>query len=131
NELDATTISRMTKWVLGELLRLKSTMTADETEQLLHRVVQTDLPWLWTVDGRDRLLQRSLKAEERVLVLLLARSPRSVADLQAAAEYTHTSRFKTIVRGLHKRALLDMAADGTCRISPLGESAARELVASR
>lgn len=128
NELDATTISRMAKWVLGEIVRLKSGLSADETEALLHGIVQRDVPTLWLVDGRERILDRGLDAKDKVLVLLYARSPRTADELREAIEYTNKTRFKKLLGELHRAKLVDVGADKRVHLSPLGEAAAEGLL---
>lgn len=128
NEMDATLIMYTVKWVLAELVRLKSGLPPDETQKLIDSIVEEQCPLIWKDGDITTILIPRMKAREQLLVLLYDRSPIPDTELQQAIEYSSRSAFRSIVRKLHKQKLLYYHDDGNCRLSPVGVLAAEHVI---
>lgn len=128
NEIDASLILHSAKWVLAELIRLNAPATT-RIEHLLHEIVERRLESIWEINGTKRVLDLDLTAEEKILVLLLQKSPQSEADLRRSIEYKNDSRFKAKVQSLHTNRLIERHSSGNCFLSPTGTAAAEGLLA--
>jgi hypothetical protein len=128
NEMDATFILYSVKWVLAELVRLNSTLSLQETQILISQIVEREMSLLWKEENFTRVLSTRLRARDKVLVLLLDSSPRSDSELQATIEYTSATKFKKVLRELHRERLIEYRESGECFISPLGSAAAEAII---
>lgn len=121
NEMDATFILYSAKWVLAELIRMKSQMNPGQTQQMVDEIMERHIPIIWEKDGNEIVLVPGMLAREQALILLYKRSPRKVDELRRVIEYKNLTQFKTIIRVLHRRdKLVYLAQDGNCHITPLG-----------
>jgi predicted transcriptional regulator len=73
-------------------------------------------------------LQDGLKFEDKVLVLLLQRSPQLETELQRSTEYRNVSRFGAKLQALHNERLIERSA-GKCFLSPKGSVVAERVLA--
>jgi hypothetical protein len=128
NEMDATLILYTVKWVLAELLRLKSGLSPDQTQAMLDNIVERQCSLIWKEGNITWVLASSMTARDQILVLLYDTSPRTDSELQQIAEYTNPTNFKKILKRLHKQKLVFYHADGNCRLSPNGIPVAEEII---
>jgi hypothetical protein len=120
NEMDSTYILYTVKWVLAELARLASGLTVPETQKLIDSITERKMDIVWKETDFTRILHTSIIARDKILILLYDQSPRGDKELQAIIEYSNKSKFKGILRALHKQRLIEYKADGLCIISPTG-----------
>src|SRR6266480_624951 len=123
NEMDATFILYSVKWVLAEIVRLASGASVADTQRAIDEIVERQLSILWKHGDITRVLDTSVKTPGQILVLLYDKSPQTDAELLSATEYSNASKFRGILRDLHKRRLINYQ-DGECAISPSGLAAA-------
>jgi len=128
NEMDATFILNSVKWVLAELVRLKSGLSTSETQDLLDAIVERHCPLIWKESGIITILRPKMKARDQILVLLYDRSPIRDTELQQIIEYKNATEFGKLLRSLHKARSIYYHEDGNCRISPNGLQAAEILI---
>jgi hypothetical protein len=128
NEMDATFILYTVKWILAELVRLKSGLSVPETQKLIDAIVERQSALIWKEGGITSILVPRMKARDQILVLLYNRSPITDQELQRVVEYSNITNFKKILRTLHNDKLIYYHADGKCRISPQGLTAAEEII---
>jgi hypothetical protein len=128
NEMDATFILSSVKWVLAELLRLKSGLPTSQTQDLLDAIVERHCPIIWKESGIVTILRPKMKAQDQALVLLYDQSPIQDSELQQMIEYKSTSTFKKLLKALHKAKAIYYHEDGNCRISPKGVQEAETLI---
>lgn len=128
NEMDATLILYKVKWILAELLRLKSGLTLDETQAMLDKIVERQCSVIWKEGNITWILATGMSAREQVLVLLYDNSPKMDTDLQDIIEYSNSTNFKKILKRLHQQKLIFYHQDGNCRLSPLGIRVAEEII---
>jgi hypothetical protein len=120
NEMDSTYILCTVKWVLAELVRLASGLNVQETQKLVNSITERKMELLWKDNDITRILDKSLKAREQILVLLYDQSPRRDEELQSIIEYSNKSKFRGILKKLHGQRLIEYMADGKCILSPKG-----------
>jgi len=128
NKMDSTLILGNAKWVLAELVRLVSGLKPEETQALVDAIVERKLDMLWKHGDITRVLNTNLKTHEEVLILLLDRSPQTVAELQKATEYARADRFRKILQELHKTRFIEVTADGRCIITDKGTLEAEKIL---
>jgi len=127
-KIDASLILHSAKWVLAEIVRLNSTQSAQETERLLDDIIERKLDAVWEINGTSRIIIDGLTIDEKVLLLLLRRSPQTEGALLDATEYRNQSRFAAKLKELHDQRMLERSK-GKCFISPKGRVAAENLLA--
>lgn len=128
NEMDATLILYTVKWVLAEMLRLKSGQTTDQTQAMLDKIVERQCSLIWKEGNITWVLAADMPTRDQILVLLYDNSPRTDAELQGITEYTNSTNFKKILKRLHKQKLIYYHLDGNCRLSPIGVPKAEEII---
>lgn len=128
NEMDATFILYTCKWVLAELIRLKSGLSPDQTQSMLDKIVERQCSVIWKEGNITWVLSPQMKARDQVLVLLYDSSPRTDAELQGIVEYSNSTNFKKILKRLHTQKLIYYHSDGNCRLSPTGIPMAEEII---
>lgn len=128
NEMDATFILYSVKWVLAEIVRLNSTLSIEDTQSVIAQIVERELSLLWKEEGFVRVLHTKMRAREKVLVLLYDSQPRTDAELRDIAEYVSVSKFRGVLRDLHRERLIEYRPGGECFISPLGRSTAEAII---
>ncbi len=119
NEMDSTYILYSVKWVLAELIRLKSSFSIPETQKLIDAIVERRIDIIWKFNGTSRILNAGIKTEEKILILLYDTSPQSELQLLKATGYTNSTNFAIILLKLHKLILINYE-DGFCMLSPKG-----------
>lgn len=128
NEMDATLILYAVKWVLAELIRLKSGLSLEETQALLDGIVERQSPLIWKEGSITWVLSPGMKTRDQILVLLYDRSPRTEKELREITEYANPTNFRSILRKLHKEKLVHFGKPGDCNLSPSGINAAEEII---
>lgn len=128
NEMDSTYILYTCKWVLAELVRLESGMTASETQAVVDSIVERRMEILWKHEGITRVLEDGLTAKEQVMVLLYDCSPQSEEELRMTIEYKNASNFKKILRDLHANRLLEYSSTKPIQITTKGLVHAEALI---
>jgi hypothetical protein len=94
NEMDATLILYNTKWVVAEVVRLESGLSPTETQREIDRVIERQTSLIWKDGDIVRVLDKSLKAGEQVLLLLYDTSPQMAEELRDRCEYKNPTNFK-------------------------------------
>jgi len=70
NLMDATALVAMSKWVVAELVRIFHAVPIDEAQRLVDTVVERTLPIVWKVGTTVRVLNPTMSAKDKALVLL-------------------------------------------------------------
>jgi hypothetical protein len=131
NEMDATLILYSVKWVLAEILRIESGLAPSDTQKAIDRIVERQTALIWKEGAIVRVLDRSLKTRDEVLLLLYDRSPQNEEELRTTCEYKNVSDFRKILRRLHTDKLVFYGPDRVCLIMPPGVKTAERIVRSR
>ena len=111
NGIDIATMARTADWVVCELIRINHGLSLEEAQDMVDGISVRQLPTIWEVAGKKRVLKDGLKAKDQALLLLYS-SPDSAVlleDLCDWVEYSNPRMFKsTIIKDLHKQRFLDI-----------------------
>ncbi len=123
NHMDAVCVLQMSKWILGELVRIFHGVSTETAAAAVDAIVERTVPIVWEVGGKLRVLQPEMSMKDRTLVLLYhSAEPVSESDLVTWVEHSNASVFRRdVLRSAHKKKLLEYdAGASTIQISPLG-----------
>ncbi|MBQ6874550.1 MAG: hypothetical protein IJO24_09695 [Clostridia bacterium] len=127
NRMDASVLLSNTKWVLAEIFRQISTMSFEETEEIVNSIMCKESSIVWDTGNCLRILDTKMSCKNKVLCLLYMKDGQSDTDLQKSIEYKNTTEFKHVLRLLHKEKFIEYA-DSKCIISPKGLTEAENLL---
>lgn len=124
NEIDAATLVRVADWCVCELLRLFYAVSLEDAQAILDARAVRQLPHVWTVVGRKRILDTSLDYRSQTLLLLYTDPQTAIAaeDLFQWTEHSNYSYYKRdVLRALHRARLVEYDQEtDTVIISPTG-----------
>ncbi len=130
NEMDATAVLYMSKWLLAELVRVRHTLTTSEAEVLVESLVERQVPVVWTGEDKKRVLRPGLTWKQNTLLLLLSEAGEvAEADLYGWLEHPSLKNFRgAVLRPGHKERLWEYNEDRrTVTLLPPGVEAGEEL----
>lgn len=123
NHMDAVCVMEMSKWILGELVRMFHGVSTENATAAVDAIVERTLPIVWEVGGRLRVLEPQMSMKDKALVLLYhCTAPVTEADLVDWVEHSNASVFRRdVLRPAHSQKLLEYDADACIvQISPRG-----------
>lgn len=124
NEIDAATYMRVADWCVCDLVRLYHSVSLEEAQDILNAISTRQLPEVWNVAGKRRVLEPSLSYKDQVLLLLHGDEETGVAseDLFMWVEHPRERDFKaSVLRLLHKARFIEFSeADQMVILSPTG-----------
>jgi hypothetical protein len=123
NHMDAICVLEMSKWVLGELVRIFHAVSTEEAAHAVDAIVERTLPIIWEVGGKLRVLEPNMSMTDKTLVLLYHSSgPVAEGHLLTWVEHSNASVFRRdVLRPAHKKKLLEYDSEShTVQISPRG-----------
>ena len=122
NQQDGTVVVAMSQWIMAELVRVFHKVDLVTASAAVETLVQRTIPLIWEVNGSLRVLNPSLSARDKSLVVLYSVSGMTARKLAVVIEYKNLSRFRHRVVGkAHAEKLLnfDPQTDEIV-LSPLG-----------
>lgn len=124
NAIDGATITRVADWIVCELIRIFHTMSLEEADALVSSLSSRDIPDIWEVGGKKRVLRNDLNFKQKTLLLLYASVESAVLaeDLCSWSEYSNFAVYRKSVLGQLDTANFveyDRESD-TVIISPIG-----------
>jgi hypothetical protein len=129
SHMDAVAVLFMSKWLVAELIRVFHNMSTAEAADAVDLLVERELPIVWSVDGKKRVLAEKLTLRDKTLLLLYS-EPGAVAevDLRTWVEAADASSYRrNVLRKAHVERLLEYdEASRTVRLSPKGARYAEE-----
>lgn len=128
NEMDSTLILYSVKWILSEIVRIKSTLSIPETQDLVDKIVERNINIIWKGGEFTRILDNNIPKSEQVLILLYDNSPQDIDTLKESIEYKNKTDFKRLLKKYHTNRLLELSEKEACTISPKGVLKAEELI---
>jgi hypothetical protein len=132
NRIDIAVMARVADWVICELIRIHHGLSLEEAQNLVDSITMRELPTIWEVNGKKRVLKEGLKAADQVLLLLYSSKEKSVlvSDLCSWIEYSNPHTFKTRVIGkLHSQRLVEHDKQTeSVMISPKGVKYVEEIL---
>lgn len=135
NAIDAATAVRCVDWCVAELLRSIHTLSLEEAQAILDSITERELPAVWAVAGKKRVLDAAMSRTEQTLVLLYSDQDVAVLaeDLAAWVEAPRLSDYrKDVLRPLHKRRLVEFDAESdSVVLSPRGVAEAERILSAR
>jgi hypothetical protein len=121
--MDATAVLYMSKWMMAEMVRLFHGTDSITATSAVDLIVERVTPTIWAVDGKYRILDTSLNAKEKTLLVLYhVRAEVSEQELIRWVEHSNPTVFRNnILERGHKEKLLEYdSVHKTVRISPKG-----------
>ena len=124
NSIDASTLARTCDWVVCELIRVFHGLSLEEAQDIVDGLAQRQLPDIWQVAGKKRVMRAGLTAKQQVLLLCYQEPSAAVLaeDLCDWIEYSNLSVFRSqVLQPLHKsrQVEFDKGSDSVT-LSPLG-----------
>lgn len=123
NRMDAVCVLGMTRWILAELVRVFHDVSIEEATAVVDALTEREVPAVWEIGGKKRVLHADLAANDKMLLLLYsAAGVVPVADMIEWLEYGNPSRFKSdLLAKAHRKRLIEFnKKDGTVSLSPIG-----------
>lgn len=124
NSIDIAAMAKTADWIVSELIRINHGLSLEEAQDIVDGISVRQLPAIWEVAGKKRVLKEGLKAKDQALLLLYSNRNSAVLleDLCEWVEYSNPRRFKSLItRELHKQRLLEFDKDSESIIlSPKG-----------
>lgn len=123
NEIDAATAVRIADWCVCELIRLHYSISLEEAQGICDAITERQLPQIWDVFGKRRVLDTKLSYAQQTLLLLYS-NPESVPmeDLFSWTEHSNSAVYRRdVLTPLHKARLIEYDRDTEMvAISPSG-----------
>jgi hypothetical protein len=131
NEMDASLILNSVKWVIAEIIRLKSDLEFDETKKIIGLIIEHEIPILWKYNSVRRILVTKMPTKEKVLVLLYDENPLKEKIIREAIEYKNLTNFKNkIIIPLHKERYIEYnQKNRICYLTTKGSMLAEKIIA--
>lgn len=124
NRVDTLTMAQTADWIVCELIRLFHGLSLEEAQDIVDALSTRQLPLIWEVGGKKRVLKTGLSAAEEVMLLLYADSQMAVLteDLCSWVEYSNPSVFrKKVLQKLHTDRLIEYDTESELvHLSPKG-----------
>ncbi len=124
NEIDAVTATRLADWCICELVRVSQNIPLEDAQLLCDAIAERQLPNVWHVLGRKRVLDTSLNYKEQTLLLLYSELETGVPteDLCQWTGHPNMANYRRdVLSRLHKARLIEWDRDTEMAIlSPLG-----------
>lgn len=122
--IDAVTCVRISDWCLCELIRVVHSLSLEEAQALVDTISAKEVPEVWSVAGKKRVLKEGLSFKDQVLLLLYSEINEAVLieDLYEWAEYSDFSSFRRrVLAPLHNDRLIEWDKDSDAALlSPTG-----------
>lgn len=124
NKIDAATAVRVADWCICELIRLQYPISLEEAQAICDGVAERQLPQIWEVLGKKRVLIKGLTYQDQTLLLLYSSHDLAIPaeDLFAWTEHSHQASYRqNVLRKMHKNRLIEYDQENQMVIiSPLG-----------
>jgi hypothetical protein len=126
NRMDATAVLHMAGWVMAELVRIFHGGDTAAATLVVDALTEREIPLVWDVAGRKRVLDTTLKRKPRALVLIYATAGPVSADQLADWMEEDDVRYlrRDVLRKLHTERLIEFDEEsGLIHLSPTGTAA--------
>lgn len=123
NEMDATCVLYMSKWLAAELVRIYHNVDTETAEKVVESITERIFPVVWKVGDKLRVLDTAIKMKEKTLLLLHQNStPIHEQVLVDWVEHSNASVYRRdILRSLHHDKLIEYdAKNHLVHLSPKG-----------
>jgi len=133
NHMDAVCVLQMSKWIVAELLRVLHQMPVDDTADLVDALVEREVPLVWKVGDKKRVLDPKMSMKDKTLLFLHGSAgPVAEADLISWTEHSNAAVYRRdILRRAHRAKLIEYDPEAnTAVISPRGVAYVEEKLLS-
>ncbi|MFH1376437.1 MAG: hypothetical protein ABIH25_02265 [Candidatus Woesearchaeota archaeon] len=123
NHMDSVAIVYISKWILAEIIRIVHTLSISDAHELVEKIVEKEIPVVWTIFNKKRVLNINLNFEDKTLVLLYSEYPKEINEknLCAWVEHSNSSIYKNVIKKLHKEKFIEYDKESSSVIiSPKG-----------
>jgi len=124
NVIDGATITRLADWILCELIRVYHNLSLEEADTLINSLSTRNVPDVWEIGGKKRVLRNDLDFKQITLLLLYASVDSVVLaeDIYSWTKYSNLGMYKkSVLIPLHNANLIEYdASTQTVVISPSG-----------
>ena len=124
NQIDMATIVRICDWIICELIRVYHNLSLEEAQAIVDALSQRELPFIWHIAGKKRVLKTGLSYRQQTLLLLYTETDTGVLteDLCEWVEHPRLREFRSTVLGkLHGERLIEYnKTNEIAYLSPLG-----------
>ncbi len=124
NKVDTATIARVADWIICELIRIHHNLSLEEAEAFVESLSTRNIPDIWEVAGKKRVLRPDLSTRDKSLLLVYSCTDAGVAaeDLCEWVKYSGLPMYKKrVLEPLDKACLIELDKDTDfVFISPLG-----------
>ncbi len=132
NQIDAASCIRTADWCICELVRIYHKLSLEEAQEILDAIAVRQLPDIWNVGGKRRVLRVGLSYSNQVLLLLHGCESSVVLseDLADWIEHPRIRDFRTkVLAKLHSQRMVewDQESDSVL-LSPLGVKHVEDVV---
>ena len=109
NTMDATAVLYMIKWVMAELVRIFHNTSNDEAQMIVDSIVERASPWIWSINGKKRILKHTISKSDQTLALLYDNNKElSANDIMDWIEYSSLAMFKRrVLKPLHNKRFIE------------------------
>lgn len=130
NLMDSTVVLYMAKWIMAELVRVFHSVDTKTATEVVESLMERNIPIIWNVKGKKRVLNSGLSMKNKVLVLLSSEMGSiKETDLVSWIEHTNPSVFRRdVILSGHKDKLWEYDKETKeITLSPLGMKEAEKL----
>ena len=123
NQMDATCVLFISKWIVSELVRIFHNVDTKTAEEAIEAIVERVLPVVWRVGNNTRVLVTKLSMKEKTLLLLYSSAqPPEEQDLFKWVEHSNASVYRRdVLRQLHQEKYVEFdETSGLVHLSPKG-----------
>ena len=123
NHMDASMVLHSSKWLVAELVRIFHNVDTATATAVVEALTEREVPVIWQVNGKKRVLKKSLSMKEKTLLLLYS-EPTSVNETKLVEWTEHSNsavyRRDVLVKG-HKEKIWEYDRDTkNVTLSPIG-----------
>ncbi|MEI4508146.1 hypothetical protein WBQ88_12430 [Sphingopyxis sp. CCNWLW253] len=126
SEIDASILLNGAKWIISEIVRIESSLSQADTAALVRGIIARQEVIVWKDGPVTRVLDQSLEAREKALVLLAFTGDKSEDDLRIDVCYKNPTNFRKILKRLDESGLIFHSKE-LCCISPTGTAEAEKI----
>lgn len=130
NQMDATAVVYMSKWVVAELVRLLHGLTTEEAADIVEALMVREVSLVWRSGNKRRVLATGLSARKGTLLLLSGLSEARESDLASWLEQKRPADYRSkVLKPMHRERLIEYEQTaGTVMLLPPGVAAAELLI---
>jgi len=123
NHMDSVIILYIVKWIMAELIRIFHTLSLSDAQDLVEKMVEKEIPIVWKISDKKRVLNTGLRFEDKTLVLLYSEYPKPTNEKNLInwVEHSNPTVYRKILSSLHKDKLVEYdRKSSSITISPKG-----------